>query len=173
MKEALIVVDYQNDFIDGSLGFEGADTIAAGIKEEIMRFQEMGQDIMFTVDTHNSDYLKTQEGRLLPVEHCMIDTDGIELHKDIKGLVRTTDKVFHKPTFGAIEFAKYLETKDYQRLTFVGLVTNICVISNAVLAKAALPEAEIIIKKDLVMSFDGGLHQKALDVMAGLQMLIV
>ncbi len=173
MKEALIVVDYQHDFIDGSLGFVGASAIAQGIKEEIMRFQEMDQDVMFTVDTHRSDYLETQEGRFLPIEHCIIGSEGIEFYKDIKGLVRATDKVFHKPTFGSIEFAKYLETKDYERLTFVGLVTNICVISNAVLAKAALPEAEIVIRKDLVLSFDQDLHQKALDVMTGLQMRVV
>ena len=170
MKTCLLVIDYQNDFINGALGFPGADQLADGIKQLIDRYHQAKEDVIFTFDTHDQDYLETQEGQRLPIKHCIQGTVGHRLYPSIDDAKNKTDKVFFKPTFGSLELANYLKNQGYQEISIVGLVTNICVISNAVLAKAALPEATIIIYKNLIASFDESLHEKTLDVMESLQM---
>ena len=179
-KRVLIVVDYQKDFVDGSLGFNGAEKLDKGIDSLMKEYAEDKNGIIFcTFDTHNNNYLDTQEGKKLPVEHCIEGTGGWELY----GKAQETEIMYQmkctrikKPTFGSLKLGGKLRTlnHDYgvESITLVGLVTNMCVISNAVIAKAACPEAEIIIKKDLVDSFDKELHQKALDVMASMQMTV-
>lgn len=180
MKRVLIVVDYQNDFVDGALGFEGAEKLDKGIASLMEQYAKDKDGVIFcTFDTHDKNYLDTQEGKNLPVEHCINGTDGWELY----GEVGMTEIMYpmkctriNKPTFGSRELAEKLHklanSSGVESITLVGVVTNMCVISNAVIAKAACPEARIIIKKDLVDSFDKELHQKALDVMASMQMTI-
>lgn len=179
-KRVLVVVDYQNDFVTGALGFEDAKKLDHGISELMLKYaKDEDGEILFTFDTHETNYLETQEGKKLPVEHCIRSTDGWELY----GEVAETEVMYpmkctriSKPTFGSYKLANRLSRLDrlygVESITLVGVVTNMCVISNAVIAKVACPEAEIIIKKDLVDSFDKELHQKALDVMASMQMTI-
>lgn len=180
MKKVLIVVDYQNDFVNGALGFESAKKLDKGIASLIEQYAKDDDGVIFcTFDTHGENYLETQEGKNLPVEHCIRGTKGWELY----GEVEMAEIMYpmkctrvNKPTFGSLKLGGKLRTlnNDYgvESITLVGVVTNMCVISNAVIAKAACPEAKIIIKKDLVDSFDKELHQKALDVMASMQMTI-
>lgn len=180
MKNVLVVVDYQNDFVDGALGFEDATKLDSGIASLMEEYaKDEDGEVICTFDTHNSDYLNTQEGRNLPVVHCIKDTDGWQLYgktAEVEIMYPMKCTRICKTTFGSYELANRLSRLNkldgVRSITFVGVVTNMCVISNAVIAKAACPEAEIIIKKDLVDSFDKELHQKALDVMASMQMTI-
>jgi nicotinamidase/pyrazinamidase len=173
MKKLLLVIDYQHDFIDGSLGFQKAPLLAEGIKRLIQSFRDAKDDIIFTMDTHHFDYLTTQEGTILPVVHCIENTQGHEIYQTLKEVMKKEDVIFKKPTFGSLELGNYLKDKSYGVIEIVGLVTNICVISNAIIAKSALPEAKIIIHRNLCASFSDELHEKALDVMESLHIYIV
>lgn len=179
-KKVLVVVDYQKDFVDGALGFESAKNLDKGIAQLMKEYAEDENGHIFcTFDTHGANYLETQEGKKLPVEHCIEGTEGWELYGETEMMeIMYSMKCtrIKKPTFGSCELAKILTLIDnmdgVESITLVGVVTNMCVISNAVIAKAACPEAEIIIKKDLVDSFDKELHAKAIDVMKSMQMTI-
>ena len=172
----LIVVDYQKDFVDKALGFKGAELLDEGISALIRQYIQNGDVVIVTYDTHQKNYLSTREGRKLQVEHCIEGTDGWELYGKTGDTVRelTSNKLIKvkKETFGSLELASILRGINPSEITFVGIVTNMCVISNAVIAKAACPEAEIFINKALTDSFDPELRQKALDVMASMQMEI-
>lgn len=179
-KKVLVVVDYQKDFVDGALGFESAKNLDKGIAALMKEYAEDENGlILCTYDTHAENYLDTQEGRKLPVEHCIDGTEGWKLYGETEMMeimypMKCTR--IRKPTFGSMRLSVILHDLNrkcgIENITFVGVVTNMCVISNAVIAKAACPDVEIIIKKDLVDSFDKELHQKALDVMASMQMTI-
>ena len=169
MRKCLIVVDYQNDFVTGSLGFPGAAELERGIAEKIKQYRECGGVVVFTFDTHGEDYLKTQEGRNLPVTHCLQGTDGHGLYGEIGELASETDKMFCKNTFGSDDLYFYLKQEKFESIELVGVVSNICVISNAILAKTAQPETPIIVDANCTASHDEKLHQAALDVMIGLQ----
>lgn len=173
MKKLLIVVDYQIDFVCGSLGFPKASQLEEGIYRKIKDYKQNNQDVIFTFDTHDIQYLKSQEGRKLPVEHCIKGSEGWKLYGKVAELWDKHTLSYEKPTFGSLELAEYLKDKEYKSIEVIGLVSNICVISNAVLAKAALPEAEIIIDASCTASFDDALNEKALDVMEGLQMRVI
>lgn len=172
MKRCLIVVDYQKDFVTGSLGFVGAEKIEGRIAEKIREYRKEGCDILFTLDTHGEDYLKTNEGRNLPVIHCVEDTEGHELFGEVGRLRSKTDRVFLKGTFGSDELYEYLKKSGYSYVELAGVVTNICVITNAALAKTALPEAEIAVDASCVASNDEELNLAALNVMESLQIKI-
>lgn len=173
MNRLLIVVDYQNDFVDGALGFPGAERLAGPIARRIAEYRASGDDVIFTFDTHGSDYLDTQEGRKLPVPHCLRDTAGWELYGAVAEAARDEDEFFCKPTFPSLELGQYLEECEYAQVELCGLVSHMCVLSNAVIAKAALPEAEIVVDADLTASGDPVLHEKALDVLEGLQVTVL
>lgn len=183
MKRLLIVVDYQNDFVDGALGFPGAEKLAEPIAQKIAEYRESTDEIVFTLDTHRCDYLETQEGRNLPVEHCLEGTVGHALHDPIASLRESRDEVFRKPTFGSADLFEWLRVAQnaaaelgktpFESIELVGLVSNICVLSNAVLAKVACPEVPIIVDAACTASFDPALHEKALDAMEGLQIQVV
>jgi len=172
MKKCLLVIDYQHDFVDGSLGFPKAKDLSQGIEERIQAYHHDHQDVIFTYDTHDQHYLNTQEGRKLPVMHCQKGSYGHQLYTPVHQLKESCDKSYEKCSFGSLDLAIDLKDKKYDVIELVGLVTNMCVISNAILAKAACPEAEIIIDESLCASFDDALHQKAIDVMRSLQMTI-
>ncbi len=168
MKKCLIVVDYQNDFVDGALGFEGASKIEDRIINLIEKYQHQQDDIIYTKDTHDDNYLNTEEGKNLPVKHCVKGTEGHAFRPRIDALVREEDTVFEKPTFPSLTLGNFLKEKAYTEIELVGLVSNICVLSNAVIAKAACPHAKISIDTAATASFDNTLHEKALDVLEGL-----
>lgn len=173
MKRLLMVIDYQNDFVDGALGFPKAVSLSKGIAKKIELYRTSGDDVLFTLDTHHEDYLSTQEGHLLPIMHCIEGTEGFQLYRGLGDVIRPDDRVFKKPTFGSLELGNYLAEKNYDQIECVGLVTNMCVLSNAIIAKAASPEALIIIDSALCASFSDELHEKTLDVMRGLQMKVI
>jgi len=173
MKKCLIVVDYQNDFVSGSLGYPEAAAIEQGIADKIRQYRGSGGEIIFTYDTHDADYLHTQEGRKLPVVHCVRGTQGHALYGEPAKLAMDSDMAFCKNTFGSDELYEYLKRTPYESIELVGLVSSICVISNAILAKTAQPETPIIVDASCTASHDKHLHQAALDVMSGLQIEIV
>ena len=165
MKRLLIVVDYQNDFVCGSLGFDKAKELEKGILEKIAKYQN--DEIIYTLDTHFDDYLTTSEGKSLPFPHCIKGTVGHRLYGGLAGALKGK-LCFEKNTFPSLEMAKYLEGKDFDTIELCGLVSNICVLSNAVMAKSACPNSEIIVDSSLTAAADEEIHQKSLDVMKGL-----
>ena len=173
MKKCLIVVDYQNDFVSGALGFPEAVVLERAIAEKIRQYREDGGEVMFTFDTHEADYLDTQEGHSLPVAHCLRGTPGHELYGQVAALIRETDKQFHKPAFGSDELYEYLKITPFASIELAGVVSNICVISNAVLAKTAQPETPILVDARCTAGNDASLNEAALRVMAGLQVQII
>ena len=173
MRNILLVIGYQQDFVDGALGFPQAVRLEEPIAQKILEYRQNGQEILFTYDTHTADYLNTQEGRNLPVVHCIKGTPGWELYGKVAQLRRDTDTSIEKIAFGSMELAAYLAANQYDRVELVGVVSNICLISDAVLAKAALPEAEIIVDASCVASNDDRLNEAALDVMASMQIRII
>ena len=174
MRKVLIVVDMQKDFVDGALGFDGAADIIPGIIARIKEYEANGDEVVYTLDTHFENYMETQEGKNLPVPHCIKGSEGWALCGELQDLL-SDRKAFEKLTFGSVELAKYLESvsKDISTIEVCGLVSNICVLSNAVIAKAAAPEAEIIVDSKLTASFDPALHQATLDVLKGIQVTVL
>lgn len=173
MKKCLLIIDYQNDFVTGALGFPEAATIAPRLIEKIKECRKNGYEVMFTLDSHGEDYSQTQEGKKLPVIHCVMETAGHALAGDIANLKEPGDKCFNKPTFGSDELYRYLKENRYDEIELAGVVTDICVIANAVLAKTAQPETRIVIDAQCVASNDPARHAAALDVMRSLQIDII
>ena len=166
----LIVVDMQNDFIWGSLGSSDAVSIVPEAKRQIENFSG---EIILTRDTHSSDYLDTQEGKKLPVKHCIKDTWGWEICDELKGFSKGK-KIIDKPTFGSLELVDYLKEKgDVESVTLLGLCTDICVISNAFLVKAAFPEVNISVLKDASRGVSMESHERALSQMSVCQIDIL
>lgn len=170
MKRLLLVVDFQNDFVDGALGFADADKVEAPILKKLREYKDNGEDIIFTRDTHQLNYLETQEGKHLPIEHCIEGSFGWEIYGEAKDFATL---IFDKPTFGSLELGIYLKDKDYDVVEIAGLVSNICVISNAVIVKAALPEVQIIVDASMTDSYDKKLHDESLNVMEGFQVKVI
>ena len=158
MKKLLIVVDYQVDFVNGALGFPGADALLPKLEARIAAARNGGEDVIFTFDTHEQTYLQTSEGRHLPVPHCVRGTDG---HKLFGLKPEPSDRLIYKPCFGSAELFDLLRASDYTHIELCGLVTDICVVSNAILAKTACPEAEITVDASLCDSFDKSKHEAA------------
>ena len=141
MKKLLLVVDYQTDFVNGALGFPGAEKLDSLIAKKIAQYRSERGDVAFTMDTHRTNYLDTQEGRKLPIP--------------------------------SLELGNWLEENEYDQIELVGLVSYMCVLSNAIIAKAALPEAEILIDAACTAGPDQALHEKCLDLMESLQMTVI
>ena len=175
-KKLLIVVDYQNDFVSGSLGCPQAVAIEDALAAKIAAYRALGEggQVIFTMDTHNKNYLETQEGRNLPIAHCIQATDGWPLYGKIRALKQEEDLVFSKPTFGSLELADYLRNRgyEYESVELAGVVTNICVISNMVIVKAAMPEVPILIDAASVASNDDALGEAALKVMESMHVKV-
>lgn len=171
MQNILVVVDMQNDFIDGALGTKEAAAIVPGVQQKIRDFQGK---VFFTRDTHGTDYMSTQEGQKLPVPHCIKGTNGWQIHPDLQPLCQGTpvDKV----TFGSSELAALLQAEDQKEpvdsITFIGLCTDICVISNALLVKTFLPEAKIIVDASCCAGVTPESHRNALEAMKVCQIQI-
>lgn len=158
MKRTLIVVDMQNDFIDGSLGTKEARAIVENVKAKIRSYLERGDEIIFTRDTHTRDYLNTNEGRNLPVEHCIQGTEGWKI---ADGLEVPEAIYIDKPTFGWLKWEDY----DLQEVELVGLCTDICVVSNALIIKAAFPEINVTVDAGCCAGVTPKTHKAALETM--------
>ena len=174
MGRLLVVVDMQNDFVDGALGFEGADGIIEGIAKRIQEYKDAGDEVVYTLDTHFENYPDTQEGRNLPVPHCIKGSEGHALVPALKDILSDC-LCFEKPTFGSLKLGNYINSNadKYDSIELCGLVSNICVISNAVIAKAAAPETQIIVDSALTDSFDKKLDQETYDIMKGVQITVL
>lgn len=172
MKKLLIVVDYQVDFVTGSLGFPKALTLDEKIVSKIKEFDENGDDVLFTLDTHYDNYFDTIEGKNLPIKHCIFNTEGHKIYGLVREMVGNHPLIL-KETFGSKELFDYLKDKEYSEVYFCGVVTNICVISNAVVVKSLLPNANIIIYKELVASNDEEMEKMSFEIMKNLHMQII
>ena len=169
--DCLFVIDYQKDFVDGALGFPGAEKLDAAIAA---RVREYGKGrVWFTRDTHFPDYLNTREGLHLPAIHCVKGSDGWQNYGETAKALEEVEAVgIDKLTFGmdvADPAILALLPKEADRIELCGLVSNICVVSNAVVLQSHYPNAQIMVDANLTASFDPDLHEKTLDVLAGLQ----
>ncbi len=174
MKRLLIVVDMQKDFVDGALGFEGAESIIPGIAGRISEYLDAGDEVVYTLDTHQDNYMYTMEGKNLPVPHCIKGSEGHKLVDELSDLLSGC-RAFEKPTFGSMELGNYINfNRDlYSSIELCGLVSNICVVSNTVIAKAAAPEAEIIVDPALTKGMDQAMTDAALDVMRSIHVKVL
>ncbi len=172
MQNILVVVDMQNDFIDGALGTKEAVAIVPKVEEKIRGF---AGPVLFTRDTHEEDYMETQEGKNLPVPHCIRGTDGWQIRKELD-VLRKTEPI-DKETFGSVALAAKLvsmnEEEEIEGITFVGLCTDICVISNALLVKAYLPETPIYVDAACCAGVTPKSHETSLQAMKMCQIHIV
>lgn len=171
--KCLIVVDYQVDFVTGTLGFKKAEMLDNIICNKIEEYRKNNGEVIFTFDTHTDDYLQSYEGKNQPVPHCIESTEGHSLYGKVAELIRVNDKCFYKKAFGSVELLDYLRTREYESIELCGVVSNICVISNAVLAKAVQTETDIIVDSCAVASNDDTLNRYALEVMKGMQIKVI
>lgn len=155
----LIVVDMQNDFVDGALGTKEAEEIIENVKNKINEYYENGNKIIFTRDTHFDNYLETNEGKNLPIKHCVKDSDGWQI---VEGLEVENAIYINKPTFGYTEWSKY-ELGD--EIEIIGLCTDICVVSNALIIKALYPEANVTVDSKCCAGVTPETHEAALKTM--------
>ena len=170
MKKALIVVDMQNDFIDGALGTKEAAAIVPKVIEKIKEFDG---EIIFTQDTHRSDYAQTQEGRKLPVQHCIKGEPGWEIPEEIRKAAEGKKCTFFcKDTFGSRELGEYAAENGFDAVELIGLCTDICVISNAMVLKAFSPEMEIAVDSACCAGVTPESHETALRAMRACQIQV-
>ena len=173
MRKILVVVDMQKDFVDGALGTNEAVAIVDKVAAKINEFDG---EIIVTYDTHEENYMETREGRYLPVPHCIKDTDGWKLNEKVqKALDAKEYDVIHKPTFGSTKLVEML--KDCNQLdtdvTLIGLCTDICVVSNAMLLKANYPEMNINVEAACCAGVTIEKHEAALEVMRSCQINVL
>lgn len=165
----LIVVDMQKDFITGSLGSELAEKIVPDVVEKVKQFTGK---VIFTRDTHFVDYMQTQEGKKLPVQHCIKDTDGWQICDELQAYA--TD-VVDKITFGSVELPGILKRygDEIEEIELCGLCTDICVISNAMILKASFPETKIVVDGKCCAGVSVESHKTALEAMKAVQIEII
>lgn len=174
----LVAIDLQKDFTNGVLGNAECNAAADKAAKRIADFRAANPDVpvVFTLDTHNEDYMDTQEGRNLPVVHCIRGTEGWKLDPRIEAVRKENDIIVEKPAFGSAELPavlkKMADSKDIEEIEFIGVCTDICVISNAMIVKAAFPEVPIVITADCCAGVTPASHENALSAMAVCQMKI-
>ncbi len=163
--DILVIVDMQNDFICGALGSSMAEDILPNVVEYAKNFKGK---ILFTKDCHSSDYLVTEEGRNLPVAHCVVETEGVKIHKDLREFV--SEEPICKATFGSVLLGERIkqinEVEKIDSITFVGVCTDICVISNALLVKAFVPNVPLKVVASCCAGVTKESHENALKAMA-------
>lgn len=168
--KTLIVIDVQNDFVTGALGTKEAVAILPNIKRKIDAYLAAGDNVIFTRDTHGEEYLNTNEGRHLPVPHCIRGTDGWRVVKEIDCL-----KCQHidKPTFGFTDWANLLGDRRFSEIEVIGLCTDICVISNVLILKAVFPETDITVDASCCAGVTPATHKAALTAMKACQIRVI
>lgn len=173
MRKILIVIDMQNDFIDAALGTKEALGIVEAVKDKIRSYP--AADVIATMDTHENDYLDTQEGKNLPVPHCIKGSEGWKLRPDIAALLEGA-QIYEKPTFGSTALAedlKAMSEKEEIEIELIGLCTDICVVSNALLLKAAMPEVKICVDASCCAGVTPKKHLAALETMRSCQISVI
>lgn len=169
--KVLIVIDMQNDFIDGALGTSEAVRIVSNVESKIKSYKNNSNSIIFTRDTHNNNYMDTQEGKNLPVPHCILGTKGWEISEKLSV---NHSLVINKPSFGSIDLAENLKFYDnLEEIELVGLCTDICVISNAMILKATFPEIKITVDASCCAGVTPESHKNALAAMKMCQINII
>ena len=163
--KTLIVIDMQNDFVTGVLGSKEAVAVLPNIKKKIAAYIAAGDEVIFTRDTHEENYLETNEGRHLPVPHCVKGTDGWQVVKEIDC---PDCKHIDKPTFGWTHWNE----RTFQEIEMVGLCTDICVVSNALILKATFPSVEITVDASCCAGVTPQTHLAALETMKMCQILV-
>lgn len=171
----LIVIDMQNDFVDGALGTPEAQAIADAVVEEAKSFDGT---VAFTLDTHGEDYLSSQEGANLPVPHCIKGTPGWQLIPALDSVAHERNaRIFEKPTFGSTDLAAWLQAENaanpIESIELVGVCTDICVVSNALLIKAVLPEVALVVDAALCAGVTPAAHEAALATMRSCQVQVL
>ena len=173
MRKILIVIDMQNDFIDAALGTKEAQAIVGAVMEKIRSYP--AEDVIATMDTHGENYMQTQEGKYLPVPHCIRGSEGWQIRPEIAELL-TDAGIYEKPTFGSTALAadlKALSEKEEIELELVGLCTDICVVSNALLLKACMPEVKITVDASCCAGVTPAKHLAALETMRSCQIQVI
>ena len=165
MKKTLLVIDMQNDFIDGSLGTKEAENIVEHVRRKIAAYRDAGDEIIFTRDTHQANYLDTNEGKHLPVVHCVEGTRGWQI---ADGLEVPGAIYIDKPQFGFTDWKKF----DLEEVELVGLCTDICVVSNALIIKALYPEIRVSVDASCCAGVTPASHLAALETMRSCQIRI-
>lgn len=173
MKKALVVIDMQNDFITGALGNEECREVVPKVVKRVQKAVDDKMDLIFTQDTHQENYLSTQEGRKLPVPHCIKNTDGWKLIPELEETARQKGKIFTKETFGSKSMAEYIKEYGYDEVELVGVCTDICVISNAMTIKSFAPELEIVVNESCCAGVSVQSHQIAIEAMKACQIRII
>ena len=169
--KVLVVVDMQNDFIDGSLGTKEAQVIVPNVAQKIKEERKNGTIVIFTRDTHQENYLQTQEGKNLPVVHCIKESDGWQISSKLDV---ADSKIFDKSSFGSLSLADYIATiENLEEIELVGLCTDICVISNALILKNYFPDIKIIVDADCCAGTTPEKHKAALEVMKSCQVEVI
>ena len=187
MKKILIVIDMQNDFIDGALGTKEAQAIVPNVKKKIEEYHTLGYSVVFTRDTHHENYLDTMEGKILPVKHCIENTDGWAISKEFDTSIAYV--IIDKPTFGYLGWTSYLSNFFYvededswigteeeehpEHIEIVGLCTDICVVSNALILKATYPETNITVDASCCAGVTPESHKAALTTMKMCQINVI
>lgn len=182
----LVVVDMQNDFINGALGTKEAVAIVPKVVEKIKEYENTDTLLIFTKDTHYDNYMETQEGKNLPVPHCIYMTEGWSIHKEIATCAKTANLLgYHtrtiinsrilKPSFGSLDLMEVIQKNKniLTEIVFVGLCTDICVISNAIMAKAAAPEVLVTVDASCCAGVTPETHKNALEAMKVCQIKVV
>lgn len=165
-RKTLIVVDMQNDFITGSLGTEEAQAIVPNAKKKIVEYHSRGDKIIFTRDTHNENYLQTNEGKKLPVKHCIYGTNGWKIVNDLEV---PECQYIDKPTFGWSRW----ENRVFEEVELIGLCTDICVVSNALILRAVFPDIEITVDASCCAGVTPETHKAALITMKMCQINVI
>ena len=166
MKKTLIVIDMQNDFIDGSLGTAEAVNIVGNVASKIQEYKSRGDEIIFTRDTHHENYMETNEGKHLPVVHCIEGTKGWEIREELD---TEGAKIINKPSFGYTGWKDF----DFEEVELVGLCTDICVVSNALMIKAHFPEIKVSVDASCCAGVTPESHEAALKTMQMCQVEII
>ena len=169
MKKLLVVIDMQNDFVFGALGSKEAVAILPAVKEEIEKAKSAGITLVFTRDTHGEDYLATREGKNLPIPHCLKNTEGWQI---VQGLY-SGELVFDKPTFGSELLAAFVKEEGFEEVTLLGVCTDICVVSNALLIKAKCPEAAVKLVEKACAGVTPASHAAAVQTLRSCQVEII
>ncbi len=175
MKKLLVVVDYQNDFVNGSLGFENADVIEPNIIALIEKFEKNHDFICFTKDTHSNDYLQTEEGKKLPITHCVKGTYGWEFTDKVKAKT-SYYPVFEKTTFPSLDLANFIRGNSLMidEIYLCGLVSDICVFTNAIMAKsAARKDCKIFVVKEATSSNNLAVQEKCFEMLEHLHIEVI
>lgn len=165
MKKAFVVVDYQNDFINGNLGFKGTNSIKKNIIALLEALDLENTDLLMTFDTHSEEYLQTREGEILPTMHCIKDTWGWQMPVEFEEFIPKAKKIFYKNLFGSLEFANFIAKSSYEEIHFCGLISHICVFHNIILAFNAKLNTKLILHQNATLSFDENLQNAAFELL--------